>query len=113
MKNSCRRFAKRTLITLAALTAVSTVGFAAYQIGGFDGDNLAGTAQNLTSEKASHASDVKKANDEITAANNYATSVQNAISNASSAQSAAESATSQAAQANSLDPSTNTSNVKQ
>lgn len=28
MKNSCRRFAKRTLITLAALTAVSTVGFA-------------------------------------------------------------------------------------
>ena len=67
MKNSCRRFAKRTLITLAALTAVSTVGFAAYQIGGFDGDkqagnqigtianqlkttadNLAGTAQNLT-----------------------------------------------------------------
>ena len=70
MNKPCRRFVKRGLITLAALTAVSTTGFAMYTIGGFNGnaqagaqigtidnqlktaaDNLAGTAQNLTSEK--------------------------------------------------------------
>ena len=51
MKKSCRRFAKRTLITLAALTAVSTVGFAAISITtGFDGDKNAATSaiNNLT-----------------------------------------------------------------
>ena len=61
MKNSCRRFAKRTLITLAALTAVSTVGFAALEFQAtFDGKTTDTTnaIQNLTTQLGNTAANL-------------------------------------------------------
>lgn len=132
MKNSCRRFVKRTLITLAALTAVSTAGFAALEFKGtFEGkttdttnaiqnlttqlgntaDNLLTTVTHLNQEKTDHADDVAKANTQIALANDYAASVNAQINSASSAKAAADAAIQDAQQAN--QSATDTSNVHQ
>ncbi len=130
MKKSCRRFAKRTLITLAALTAVSTVGFAALEFTGtFKGNttdttaiqnlttqlgntaaNLGTTVTHLNQEKTDHAKDVAKANTQIALANDYAASVNAQINSASSAKAAADSAIKDAQQAN--QSATDSSNVQ-